>query len=210
MAEKKKQNWNSICNINGVKMSVSQRNKIMKNKYIYEDISLQDLAKEFNMSYQTVRCLSSKEKWKDEKDKIVAQLKEDIDKQVYDVYLAAGVDINMQYHALWQDMYNKAVYMLQTEDGLVNGKTGKLDVYRLNQLADVIAKAQQGQQFTSGLLSKEIQVDVDIKKERLELDRDKFELQKQLLGVNDEQVVDTNSLLRALNGVAAAVGIGEE
>lgn len=210
MAEKKKQNWNSICNINGVKMSVSQRNKIMKNKYIYEDISLQDLAKEFNMSYQTVRCLSSKEKWKDEKDKIVAQLKEDIDKQVYDVYLAAGVDINMQYHALWQDLYNKAVYMLQTEEGLVNGKTGKLDVYRLNQLADVIAKAQQGQQFTSGLLSKEIQVDVDIKRERLELDRDKFELQKQLLGVNDEQVVDTNSLLRALNGVAAAVGIGEE
>lgn len=210
MAEKKKQNWNSICNINGVKMSVSQRNKIMKNKYIYEDISLQDLAKEFNMSYQTVRCMSSKEKWKDEKDKIVAQLKEDIDKQVYDVYLAAGVDINMQYHALWQDLYNKAVYMLQTEEGLVNGKTGKLDVYRLNQLADVIAKAQQGQQFTSGLLSKEIQVDVDIKRERLELDRDKFELQKQLLGVNDEQVVDTNSLLRALNGVAAAVGIGEE
>ena len=210
MAEKKKQNWNSICNINGVKMSVSQRHKIMKNKYIYEDIRLQDLAKEFNMSYQTVRCMSSKEKWKDEKDKIVAQLKEDIDKQVYDVYLAAGVDINMQYHALWQDLYNKAVYMLQTEEGLVNGKTGKLDVYRLNQLADVIAKAQQGQQFTSGLLSKEIQVDVDIKRERLELDRDKFELQKQLLGVNDEQVVDTNSLLRALNGVAAAVGIGEE
>nr|DAL87342.1 MAG TPA: Catabolite control protein A [Caudoviricetes sp.] len=210
MAEKKKQNWNSICNINGVKMSVTQRNKIMKNKYIYEDISLQDLAKEFNMSYQTVRCMSSKEKWKDEKDKIVAQLKEDIDKQVYDVYLAAGVDINMQYHALWQQLYTKATHMLETEEGLINVKTGKLDVYRLNQLADVIAKAQQGQQFTSGLLSKEIQVDVDIKKERLELDRDKFELQKQLLGVNDEQVVDTNSLLRALNGVAAAVGIGEE
>ena len=210
MAEKKKQNWNSICNINGVKMSVTQRNKIMKNKYIYEDISLQDLAKEFNMSYQTVRCLSSKEKWKDEKEKIIAQLKEDIDKQTYDVYLAAGVDINMQYHALWQQLYAKATHMLETEEGLVNGKTGKLDVYRLNQLADVIAKAQQGQQFTSGLLSKEIQVDVEIKKERLELDRDKFELQKQLLGVNDEQVVDTNSLLRALNGVATAVGIGEE
>lgn len=210
MAEKKKQNWNSICNINGVKMSVTQRNKIMKNKYIYEDISLQDLAKEFNMSYQTVRCLSSKEKWKDEKDRIVAQLKEDIDKEVYDVYLAAGVDINMQYHALWQQLYTKATHMLETEEGLVNVKTGKLDVYRLNQLADVIAKAQQGQQFTAGLLSKEIQVDVDIKKERLELDRDKFELQKQLLGINDEQVVDTNSLLRALNGVAAAVGIGEE
>ena len=210
MAEKKKQNWNSICNINGVKMSVTQRNKIMKNKYIYEDISLQDLAKEFNMSYQTVRCLSSKEKWKDEKEKIIAQLKEDIDKQTYDVYLAAGVDINMQYHALWQQLYTKATHMLETEEGLVNGKTGKLDVYKLNQLADVIAKAQQGQQFTSGLLSKEIQVDVEIKKERLELDRDKFELQKQLLGVNDEQVVDTNSLLRALNGVATAVGIGEE
>ena len=210
MAEKKKQNWNSICNINGVKMSVTQRNKIMKNKYIYEDISLQDLAKEFNMSYQTVRCLSSKEKWKDEKEKIIAQLKEDIDQQTYDVYLAAGVDINMQYHALWQQLYAKATHMLETEEGLVNAKTGKLDVYRLNQLADVIAKAQQGQQFTSGLLSKEIQVDVEIKKERLELDRDKFELQKQLLGVNDEQVVDTNSLLRALNGVATAVGIGEE
>lgn len=210
MAEKKKQNWNSICNINGVKMSVTQRNKIMKNKYIYEDISLQDLAKEFNMSYQTVRCLSSKEKWKDEKEKIIAQLKEDIDQQTYDVYLAAGVDINMQYHALWQQLYAKATHMLETEEGLVNAKTGKLDVYRLNQLADVIAKAQQGQQFTSGLLSKEVQVDVEIKKERLELDRDKFELQKQLLGVNDEQVVDTNSLLRALNGVATAVGIGEE
>ena len=71
----KKSNWNSICNVNGVKMSVTQRNKIIKNKYIYEDVSLQDLAKEFNISYQTVRCLSSKEKWK-EREREEQQAKE--------------------------------------------------------------------------------------------------------------------------------------
>lgn len=210
MTDKKKTNWNSICTINGIKMTVTQRNKIIKNKYIYEDVSLQDLAKEFNISYQTIRSLSSKEKWKDEKDKIVAALKDDIDKQTYDVYLEAGVDINMQYHALWQDLYNKAVYMLNTGEGLVNAKTGKLDVYRLNQLADVINKAQQGQQFTSGLLSKEVQMELDIKTQKLEIDKGKYELQKKLLGEDDSLTVDTTGLMKALGYAAVNAGIGED
>lgn len=210
MTDKKKTNWNSICTVNGIKMTVTQRNKIIKNKYIYEDVSLQDLAKEFNISYQTIRSLSSKEKWKDEKDKIVAALKDDIDKQTYDVYLEAGVDINMQYHALWQDLYNKAVYMLNTGEGLVNAKTGKLDVYRLNQLADVINKAQQGQQFTSGLLSKEVQMELDIKTQKLEIDKGKYELQKKLLGEDDNLTVDTTGLMKALGFAAVNAGIGEE
>jgi hypothetical protein len=206
----KKSNWNSICTVNGIKMSVAQRNKIIKNKYIYEDVSLQDLAKEFNISYQTIRCLSSKEKWKDEKDKIVAALKDDIDKQTYDVYLEAGVDINMQYHALWQGLYNKAVHMLNTGEGLMNGKTGKLDVYRLNQLADVISKAQQGQQFTSGLLSKEVQMELDIKTQKLEIDKGKYELQRKLLGEDDNLTVDTTGLMKALGMAVVNSGIGEE
>lgn len=206
----KKSNWNSICTVNGIKMSVAQRNKIIKNKYIYEDVSLQDLAKEFNISYQTIRCLSSKEKWKDEKDKIVAALKDDIDKQTYDVYLEAGVDINMQYHALWQGLYNKAVHMLNTGEGLMNGKTGKLDVYRLNQLADVISKAQQGQQFTSGLLSKEVQMELDLKTQKLEIDKGKYELQRKLLGEDDNLTVDTTGLMKALGMAVVNSGIGEE
>lgn len=206
----KKSNWNSICTVNGIKMSVAQRNKIIKNKYIYEDVSLQDLAKEFNISYQTIRCLSSKEKWKDEKDRIVAALKDDIDKQTYDVYLEAGVDINMQYHALWQGLYNKAVHMLNTGEGLMNGKTGKLDVYRLNQLADVISKAQQGQQFTSGLLSKEVQMELDIKTQKLEIDKGKYELQRKLLGEDDNLTVDTTGLMKALGLAVVNSGIGEE
>lgn len=206
----KKSNWNSICTVNGIKMSVAQRNKIIKNKYIYEDVSLQDLAKEFNISYQTIRCLSSKEKWKDEKDKIVSALKDDIDKQTYDVYLEAGVDINMQYHALWQGLYNKAVHMLNTGEGLMNGKTGKLDVYRLNQLADVISKAQQGQQFTSGLLSKEVQMELDIKTQKLEIDKGKYELQRKLLGEDDNLTVDTTGLMKALGMAVVNSGIGEE
>ena len=206
----KKSNWNSICTVNGIKMTVAQRNKIIKNKYIYEDVSLQDLAKEFNISYQTIRCLSSKEKWKDEKDRIVAALKDDIDKQTYDVYLEAGVDINMQYHALWQGLYNKAVHMLNTGEGLMNGKTGKLDVYRLNQLADVISKAQQGQQFTSGLLSKEVQMELDIKTQKLEIDKGKYELQRKLLGEDDNLTVDTTGLMKALGMAVVNSGIGEE
>lgn len=206
----KKSNWNSICNVNGVKMSVTQRNKIIKNKYIYEDVSLQDLAKEFNISYQTVRCLSSKEKWKEEKEKIIATLKDDIDKQTYDVYLEAGVDINLQYHALWQQLYTKATQMLATGEGLVNGKTGKLDVYKLNQLADIITKAQQGQQFTSGLLSKEVQIDIEMRKQRLEIDKGKYELQKKLLGEDDNMTVDTTGLMKALGLAAVNSGIGEE
>lgn len=206
----KKSNWNSICTVNGIKMSVAQRNKIIKNKYIYEDVSLQDLAKEFNISYQTIRCLSSKEKWKDEKDKIIAALKDDIDKQTYDVYLEAGVDINMQYHALWQGLYNKAVHMLNTGEGLMNGKTEKLDVYRLNQLADVISKAQQGQQFTSGLLSKEVQMELDIKTQKLEIDKGKYELQRKLLGEDDNLTVDTTGLMKALGMAVVNSGIGEE
>ena len=210
MTDKKKTNWNSICTVNGIKMTVTQRNKIIKNKYIYEDVSLQDLAKEFNISYQTIRSLSSKEKWKDEKDKIVAALKDDIDKQTYDVYLEAGVDVNMQYHALWQDLYNKAVYMLNTGEGLINAKTGTLDVYRLNQLADVITKAQQGQQFTSGLLSKEVQMELDIKTQKLEIYKGKYELQKKLLGEDDNLTVDTTGLMKALGFAAVNAGIGEE
>lgn len=210
MTDKKKTNWNSICTVNGVKMPVATRNKLIKTKYIYEDVSLQDLAKEFDISYQTIRCISSKGKWKDEKEKVAAIMKDDIEKRTYDVYLEAGVDINLQYHALWQQLYTKATHMLETEEGLINGKTGKLDVYKLNQLADVITKAQQGQQFTTGLLSKEVQIELDMKKEKLEIDKGKYELQKKLLGEDDSMTVDTSGLLKALGAAAINSGIGDE
>lgn len=210
MTDKKKMNWNSICTVNGVKMPVATRNKLIKTKYIYEDVSLQDLAKEFDISYQTIRCISSKGKWKDEKEKVAAIMKDDIEKRTYDVYLEAGVDINLQYHALWQQLYTKATHMLETEEGLINGKTGKLDVYKLNQLADVITKAQQGQQFTTGLLSKEVQIELDMKKEKLEIDKGKYELQKKLLGEDDSMTVDTSGLLKALGAAAINSGIGDE
>lgn len=142
------------------------------------------------------------------KRKIIATLKDDIDKQTYDVYLEAGVDINLQYHALWQELYNKATYMLETGEGITKG--GQYDVYKLNQLADIITKAQQGQQFTSGLLSKEVQIDIEMRKQRLEIDKGKYELQKKLLGEDDSMTVDTTGLMKALGFAAVNAGIGDE
>ena len=128
--------------------------------------------------------------------------------EAYDVYLEAGVDINLQYHALWQQLYTKATHMLETGEGIT--KAGQYDVYKLNQLADIITKAQQGQQFTSGLLSKEVQIDIEMKKQKLEIDKGKFELQKKLLGEDDTMTVDTTGLMKALGLAAVNSGIGDE
>lgn len=205
--DKKKKATNSgLCVVGGISMTTKQRNEIMKHKFIYEDMTLKDIADQYGIAHQTLRGISSREKWGDEKDRIAAECKEDITKGVQDAYIAAGIDINIQYHRVWQKLIEVAEEMITSGEGIT--KNGKPDIYKLNQLADVITKAQQGQQFTTGTIGKEAELRLDLAKEKLDLSKDKFEFNKKLMGDDESIEVDTTGLMKALAGAAAAVGIG--
>ena len=49
-----------------------------------------------------------------------------------------------------------------------------------------------------------------MRKQRLEIDKGKYELQKKLLGEDDSMTVDTSGLMKALGFAAVNAGIGDE
>ena len=53
-------------------------------------------------------------------------------------------------------------------------------------------------------------MELDIKTQKLEIDKGKYELQRKLLGEDDNLTVDTTGLMKALGMAVVNSGIGEE
>ena len=198
--KKKACRWNSIVEVNGVKMTVEERNRLMKLEYLNGGVSLQDLAGMYGISYQTIRGLSSKEKWKEQKEQFARNITKMTEEQLTSIYVAAGVDVNILYNNAWQALMNEAVQMLKTKEGLT--KNGVLDVYKLNQLADVLTKAQTGQNLCNGFISATDKAKIDIQREQMDL-------KKMILGMSDDTVIEDN-FLECLNQAAERCGITEK
>lgn len=191
----------SICTVNGEIMTVEERNRRMKLDYINGGKSLRDIAEEYGLTYNTVRVMSCEGKWKDYKEAFTRKIAEEAEKQLTEVYVATKVDVNLLYNNAWQTLMYKAVRMLNTGEGLTD-KNGQLSVYKLNQLADVIAKCHNGQMITTGFITKEAQARIDIQRESMDL-------RNLLAGLGEDEVIEDN-FLQALNEAAKRCGIGED
>lgn len=201
ITEHKDNRKDSICTVNGEIMTVEERNRRMKLDYINGGKSLRDIAEEYGLTYNTVRVMSCEGKWKDYKEAFTRKIAEEAEKQLTEVYVATKVDVNLLYNNAWQTLMYKAVRMLNTGEGLTD-KNGQLSVYKLNQLADVIAKCHNGQMITTGFITKEAQARIDIQRESMDL-------RNLLAGLGEDEVIEDN-FLQALNEAAKRCGIGED
>lgn len=202
MAEKKKKkSWNSLCTINGEVMTVEERNRRIKLEYVNGGKSLKDLALQYGLTYNTLRVISCEEKWKDYKEAFAKKVSKEAEDQLTEIYVATKVDVNLMYNNAWQVMMQMVVNALATRDGIRN-KHGELDVYKLNQLADVLTKAHQGQQTTTGFISKEAQAKIDIQREAMDI-------KKLLSGLGEDEVIDDN-FIEMLEASAKRCGITKD
>lgn len=182
--------------INGEVMTIEERNRRMKLEYVNGGKSLKDIAKDYGLTYNTVRVMSCEQKWKEYKMQFAQKVSNEAEEQLMEIYVNTKVDVNLMYNNAWQTVMITAVKMLNTKEGLM-GKDGQLSVYKLNALADVLSKAQAGQNLCTGFISKEAQV-------KLDMQREAMDLKNILAGLGDDEVIEDN-FLQALNDAATKV-----
>lgn len=167
MAKKKKTRDNFIY-VGKVKMSVEERNRLMKLDYVNGGLSLKEIGEKYGLAYGTVRILSCNEGWKEYKDKYKEKVNKDVEKKIQEMYVLGGVEINLMYNNAWQELLHIIYEAIRTREGLLN-KDGKLDMYRLNQLADVLTKAQNGQHITTGFIGREALAKIELQEKQYTL-----------------------------------------
>lgn len=193
MNDKKRE---SLVTINGEVMTTEERNRRMKLEYVNGGKSLKDIAIDYGLTYNTVRVMSCEQKWKEYKRKFEQKVSKEAEEQLLEVYVNTKVDVNLMYNNAWQTVMITAVRMLNTKEGLM-GKDGQLSIYKLNALADVLSKAQAGQNLCTGFISKEAQI-------KLDMQREAMDLKNILAGLGDDEVIEDN-FLQALNDAATKV-----
>lgn len=198
MARKKKSTL--YTSPNGEVMTVEERNRRMKLLYVNEGMELKDIGARFGLTEGTVKQISHKERWKDYKAKFKQQIDSEIEGKLQEIYVTTGVDINIAYNNAWQQLMWKVQELLGTKEGLLD-KNGNLSIYKLNQCADILQKAHQGQMITSGFLSREVQA-------RLELQRKSIDIREIMAGLGEDEVIQDN-FMEALGIVAQKCGITE-
>ena len=185
----------------GEVMTVEERNRRMKLLYVNGGMELKDIGAQYGLTEGTVKQISHKERWKDYKDKFKQQIDLEIEGKLKDVYVNTGVDINIMYNNAWQTLMWKVQEMLGTKEGLLDSK-GNLSIYKLNQCADILQKAHQGQMLTSGFMSREVQA-------KIELQRKSVDMREVLAGLGEDEVIQ-DKFLEALGIAAEKIGMTSE
>ena len=201
MARRKKED--SLVTINGETMTIEERNRRMKLDYVNSGLTLRAIGDKYGLSEPTMKKISSKEGWKDFKKAFISKTSQSIEEKLQDIYVTTGVEINLMYNNAWQEIMQLVISAVKHGEGIRN-KHGELDFYRLNQVADILRKAQQGQQETSGWMPKEVLVNLQYRREELDL-------KKYLADYGiDDKVFDADNFEEMLKACASDVGILSE
>lgn len=185
-----------ITTYKGVKISVQERNMMMKLDFLNGNMDLKAIAEKYGITYGTIRTISCKEKWKNQREEYntkIAQLKEH---KISQVFAQGQVEVNLMYNNAWQ-MIMELVYRelkLDKEASAIYKASGKLDVYALDKLADILTKAQSGQYQTNGFVSKEVQTRIDLQERQ-------YTLKEKLSGIleNSEGDIPVDNFMEALD-----------
>ena len=180
---------------NGQRMSVSNRNMLMKLDYIAGGYSFCDIAEKYGVSYATVASVSKKGKWKDERKKQEQRWKTKAEEKLMDVYVGCEVEITLIHNNTWQKIINIVNEILDNpRKYLFNQNTQQFKILALDQLADIMSKAQAGQNLTTGFVSK-------LEKLKLELQQENLALRKRIAGEEEDNDFEDN-FMDAINSAS--------
>lgn len=183
-------------------MTVGQRNELIKMDYITSEITYPELAAKYDISESSVALIARKGKWKQIKKDFQTKAKKAVEDTTIQVYAGFKAEFISQYNTSWQKMMNIVNIMLDNPEKYLMNAQGCYKVGTLQAIADVLERCQNGQGMVRGFVTHEVNVQLQMKQERLQL------LKKQL-GEDSEQIVEDN-FIEALNAAAKDVWSDEE
>ena len=201
MGQKREKGESTLITVNGEVMSVDERNRRMKLEFVNGGLSLKELADKYGLTYNTVRVMSCKGKWADYRKTFESKVAKEAEEQLEEIYVATKVEVNLNYNNLWDQLMQVAKRMLDKSEGILD-KDGQISVYKLNQLADIIAKCHQGQMVTTGFMTKETQA-------KLDLEYRKMNIQEMLAGINEDDTIPDNFLDALEEAAKRNFGVGQ-
>lgn len=187
---------NKQCIVNGKRMTIPERDMLMKLEYINGGLTIAGVAEKFGLSENLVYEVSRKNKWQQEKRDIQKRVEAAAKTEFVEVYAKCGVEINLMYNNTWQKLINLCNEALNDPEKYLTNKDGNIRYGALQVLADIIEKAQKGQQFTTGFIGREASA-------KLDLQREMVLLRKKLAGEGEEDDVVEDNFMEALEGINA-------
>ena len=191
-----------ICKVNGQRMTVTQRNELMKMEYITTGMTYGELAAKYDMSESSVSIIARNGKWKQKKKDFQKRAQKEVEDSTIQVYAGFKAEFVSQYNQTWQKLMNIINIMLDNPDKYLKNAAGQYRIGALQAVAEVLQRCQDGQGMARGFVTHEVDVQLKLKQERLEL------LKKQL-GEDSEDIVEDN-FIDALKEAAQAVWADEE
>lgn len=191
---KRERESNKVVIVHGKRMTVPERNMLMKLDYLNGGLTLAAVAEKYQVSENTIYELSRKEKWAKQKKDITERIAKAAEQQFVEVYASCGVDINLMYNNTWQKIINLCNEALNEPEKYLTNKDGNIRYGAIQVLADVIEKAQKGQQFTTGFIGREASA-------KLELQREMVILRKKLAGDDEGEQIVQDNFMEALVGI---------
>ena len=191
-----------ICKVNGQRMTIAQRNELMKMEYITTGMTYGELADKYDMSESSVSIIARNGKWKQKKKDFQKRAQKEVEDSTIQVYAGFKAEFVSQYNETWQKLMNIINIMLDNPDKYLKNAAGQYRIGALQAVAEVLQRCQDGQGMARGFVTHEVDVQLKLKQERLEL------LKKQL-GEDSEDIVEDN-FIDALKEAAQAVWADEE
>lgn len=156
----------------GIKLSKAERNERMKIEYI-RGMSIDEIAHRYGLSHQAVAQIRSAEKWVKLKKQFDQDKKLVTDDTLTQMYAGFKVNVNIKYHAAWEKLMNIVEMALDNPDQYLFNDKGQPKWMVIDLLANIIDKAQNGQEKANGSLPAEVRYKLEIEKEKLTLLRSK-------------------------------------
>lgn len=181
--------------VNGVKLSIRERNERMKGEYI-RGASVEELAQKYHLGVTTINDIRQKNKWVAAKKSYDQTVKSTGNKLTAQVYAGYKKQINLKYHEVWGKLMSIVEMCLDDPAKYLMYEDGGIRWGALSVVAELIEKAQNGQSAANGNMSAETAAKLEM--ERLKLD------QMLLEGEADEGTLDDN-FMDAINQAAKIV-----
>ena len=183
MAEKKaSEKW---CKFNGMRMTITQRNILMKSDYIHGGMSAKDLADKYEVKPATVSNLITNGKWVQARKNFLTETQRRADEAVMTAYAGMQVEVTTMYNDAWTKVMTMIQMMLDNPRQYLMTTNGEVRVGRLQQISEIIEKAQQGQERCVGFIDKQAQININVSQQRLEI-------YKKQVGEDEDDVVEDN------------------
>jgi hypothetical protein len=128
----------------------------LKKEFILGDYkSLREFAERKGLKYDSGNFRMRTKGWNKEKSTKEAQKRHEIIEKVVEKQVEREIDYNLKHLETWSKILDVVAEVVLGKDQHLATKSGKINVYALEKLANVMEKVQKGQRLALGLSEEE-------------------------------------------------------